>query len=138
FRILERETDCENSADARRTFDFDRTAVVFDDFLGDVETETGAAFRLFGREIRIENSIQLCRMNAGPGVFNTKIDIEILLSAGNRHCALLFDGSLDRVDDYVLNRAVDLQRIAQEGAGIFADVRLEFDSVLGCHRRYAF
>src|SRR5947209_5178629 len=116
-RILVRlqwQANGENGADAGRALHLDRAAMVFYNFFGDVKTETSAALGLFGRKIGIENSVQLRRMNAGTCVFNAQVNIEILLGASDRYRALFFNRSLNRVDDHVLDCAVDLQRVTEQ------------------------
>ena len=86
--------------------------MVFDDLLGDVESQTGAAGGLLGCEIRIENLVQLSRRDAGPVVFDAKIDVKIFLGAPDCDNSLFFRASLDGIDEDVLNGAIKLQGVS--------------------------
>ena len=87
--ILKRQANRESGAGAWRAVDFDRAVVIFDDFFGDEESQAHAACCLLGREIGIKNLAHLRRSNAGAGVFNAKIDIEIFLRASDLDRAFL-------------------------------------------------
>lgn len=107
--------------------------MIFHDFLRYIETETGPAFRLFGREIRIENPIELSWVDTRSVILNSKIDIEIFLSAIDRDFALLFSRSLDAVDDDILDGALNLNGIADERAWVLANTSLNIDTALRRH-----
>lgn len=95
--------------------------MVFHDFLRDVETQASAAFRLLGRKIGIENLAHLRRGHSGAGVFDSKVNIKVLLHASHRNRAPLFRGGLHGINDDVLNGPANLDGVAQESARIFAD-----------------
>ena len=112
--------------------------MIFHDFLGDVEAQASAALGLLSCEIRIEDSGKLRRLDSSPGVFDAKIDIEILLRANNRDLSLFLGGSLDCIDDHVLDGTTDLQRIAQKRARVLANGSIKLNATLGRHRGNSF
>jgi len=104
--------------------------MIFDDFFGNIEPEAGATRRLLGRKVRIEYFVQLIRRDASSVVFDTKIDIEIFGSAADADNSAFFRTCLDCVDDDVLNRTIELQRISKKDARIVTDRDAEGDSLL--------
>jgi hypothetical protein len=111
--IQEWQADRECRANLRRALHFDRTIVIFDDFLRDVESKAGAALALFRCKIRIENLRQLRLRNSVAGIFHADVDIKIFARATDGDKAFLFRGGLQRVNNYVLDRASNLDRITQ-------------------------
>ena len=123
----------EGRAELRRALDLDRAMVIFDHLFRDIQTETGAALSLFGREIRLENLCQLRRENPIAGVLHPDVHVEVFPQAAHGDRPLLFRGSLHRIDDHILNRPHDLQGIAEEQTGILRNIGSEFDAVLRCN-----
>ena len=83
--------------------------MVFDNLLRDVESETGAALGLLGCEIGIEDSRKLRCWNPSSIVFHPKIDIEIFLGAVHGDDSAFIGTRLNRVNDHVLDRPIQLQ-----------------------------
>ena len=102
--------------------------VIFDDLFRDVQAKTSAAFGLLGREIRLEDLRQLRRLDPVTGIVHAHIHVKIFSRAGDGHGPFPFRRCLDRVDDYVLNRALYLEGIAEERARVFANIGRKFDS----------
>ena len=117
----ERQSHRKCGADLRRAVDFDRTVVVFDDLFRDVETETSPALALLGCEVGVEDFGHLFLGHAGAAILDAKLDVKILLRASDRDRAFLFGAGLHRIDQDVLDRAIDLNRVPEKGAGIFTN-----------------
>ena len=95
--------------------------MVFDDFLGNIKTQTGTALGLLGCEIRIENLVQLACRNTGSVIFHAKVDIKILLNAGDGDNTALVRTRLNGIDDHILNSAIQLQDISHENTWVLTN-----------------
>src|SRR5205814_2406520 len=135
--IQEGQADGKRRPHLRCAVYFDRTVVIFDNLPRDIKTESGPTFALLRRKIRIEDFRQLRLGNSTAGIFHAHVDIKIPAGATDGDGAFPFRGGLDRVDNYVLDRAGDLHGITQQRARIITDVPAQLDPTLGGHRANA-
>ncbi len=108
--------------------------MIFQNFLGDVETQSCAALPLFGRKIGIENLAHLRGCDSRTIVLDSNVDVKIFWRAGHRHRTFFFGGSLHRIDDYVLDGAFNLHGLAKNHARVLANTGLQIYSALRCQR----
>ena len=104
--------------------------MIFHDFLGNVQAETGAALPLLGRKIGIKDFPNLHRGDTASGIFNSDVNVKILLRAFDSDRSFFLRRSLNTVDDNVLNRSHDLDGIAKKRARVLTDLMAEFHAIL--------
>ena len=104
--------------------------MVFHHFLRDVEAESCPAPALSGREVGFKNFRYLRGRYSAASVPNAHVDEEILTRATDLDPPFDIRGSLDRVNDHVLDRALDLDRVTVNPALLVA-IRDDLNTVLG-------
>ena len=92
--------------------------MIFHDFLGDIESKSGATSALAGREIRLKNLWHLRGGDSATVILHADVHVEIFTSATDRDDALVVGTRLHGIDDDILNRALDLDYVTHDDSAL--------------------